>query len=126
MLTILADHDVDYVLAGSVAGWPKRIGVEGVCCGRCAQGSQPPSPGPTHPASSSLPDKVHSTSFRSWGAYEDVSPRWVLMEVCGVGNVQVMSIEDSLAQLTIPRREKDAARVMHLRQRQLRGDPPGR
>lgn len=52
------------------------------------------------------------------GVYSDIAPRATELAVYGVTNVQVMSIEDLLAQLTIPRRKKDATRVAQLRLRQ--------
>lgn len=61
------------------------------------------------------------------GTYDDLVPRARRLTVHGVPNVPVMSVEDLLARLTVPRREKDADRVAGLRevQRGAPGQSPG-
>ena len=49
------------------------------------------------------------------GHYDDLAPRAHRMEVHGVRGISVMSIEDLLTRLTVPRRAKDASRVAGLR-----------
>lgn len=57
------------------------------------------------------------------GAYEDLSSRAGSLTVHGVPDVRVVSVEDLLAHLTVPRRAKDAGRVRILREVQRRWPP---
>lgn len=52
------------------------------------------------------------------GIYADIVLRISTRTVHGVPDIQVLGIEDLLAQLTIPRRKKDATRVAYLRKLQ--------
>lgn len=52
------------------------------------------------------------------GTFEELIDRAAVLTVHGVDNVDVMSIEDLLVQLTVPRRKKDVERVAVLRVRQ--------
>lgn len=67
-------------------------------------------------------DSLFTTSFGNLdvvpvisGTYHEMVPRASMLTVHGVDGVLVMSVEDLLAHLTVPRRAKDAARVAHLR-----------
>lgn len=84
-----------------------------------------PEPDPADVASY---DSMYSTRFGDFdivpdltGTYAELAPRSELLPVHGVRKVRVMSKEDLLARLTIPRRAKDADRVEALRAIQLRG-----
>lgn len=172
LLGALAHHDVEYVLAGSVAvaAWGADIGTPGdldiipALDGRNlrrladalhhlnavpvpvtgtwertgegyswrefdtndpSRGVIPDAPDPARPETF---DSLFTTRYGPLdvvpvvsGTYKDVATRASLLAVNGVDDVQVLSIEDLLAQLTVPRRKKDATRVAQLRARQLRG-----
>lgn len=170
LLRTLADHDVEFVLAGSVAveAWGAEIGTPGdldiipamdernlrkladamntieaqpfPMSGEWQstpdgfrwhefdednprRGLLPPPVDPTVPESF---DSLFSTRYGALdivplisGRFEDVSPRSTRLTVHQFNDVRVISIEDLLAQLTVPRRHRDAARVSHLRMLQL-------
>lgn len=170
LLQTLADHEVEFVLAGSVAveAWGAEIGTPGdldiipamgernlsklmdamtvlearpfPVTGEWTvsadgyrwhefdeenprRGSSPP---PLNPAVPESFDSLFATVYGALdvvpkisGQFVDVEERASSVSVHGVDGVRVISIEDLLAQLTVPRRQKDALRVAHLRQRQL-------
>lgn len=87
------------------------------------RGALPPPLDPTVPESF---DSLFNTIYGALdivpvisGRFEDVVSRSTQLTVHGVDGVHVLGIEDLLAQLTVPRRVKDSARVQHLRKRQL-------
>lgn len=166
LLGSLADYDVEYVLAGSVAveAWGVEVGTPGdldivpatdeLNLQKLAdmltaveaepfpivgeweitpdgtvwrelgeddprRGAVPPPPDPANPTSF---DSLYSTLYGALdvvpiisGTFQDMAPRSSRLILHGVGAIRVMSIEDLLAQLTVPRRTKDAYRVTHLR-----------
>lgn len=60
------------------------------------------------------------------GAYDDLHDRASPLRVHGVDGIRVMSIEDLLVHLTVPRRKKDVSRVAVLRARQRESVPTER
>lgn len=86
--------------------------------------SRLPSP---DPSDVSTFDSLYDTCFGNFdivptlsGAYDELMPYSQILSVHSVGGVRVIGVNALLAGLTVPRREKDASRVMALRELQRR------
>lgn len=80
-----------------------------------------------HPSDISTFDSLYDTRFGNFdivpiltGPYDQLFPDSHSLTVHGVGGVRVIGVNALLARLTVPRREKDASRVMALREIQRR------
>lgn len=169
LLRRLRDHDVAFVLAGSVAveAWGAPVGTPGdldivpavdrqnltrlagvldavearawpvtgrwVAAGNGFRWEEYAPDDPRRGQPSTAPNPDDAATFDSLfatrhgeldivprisGLYDDVIQRASRLTVRGVDGVAVLSIEDLLSHLTVPRRARDAPRVAHLRERQ--------